>query len=245
MSLPVALQLYTVRDETSRDFIGTLEKVAEIGYQGVEFAGFGDIPASKMKDVLEKLNLKAMGSHTPKDLLADKLDEVIDYNLEIGNPYVICPWDKYDSKEGWLGAAEFYSSVGEKLKQKGLQFCYHNHAHEFEKFDGEFALDIVYGKTDPSLLKAEIDTYWVYYAGVNPADYVTKYSGRCTVVHLKDMRAEDRDTAEVGEGIIDIKSIIKASEKAGAEWFVVEQDRCARPTLESAKISFENLKKML
>ena len=244
MSLPIALQLYTVRDETAKDFIGTLEKVAEIGYEGVEFAGFGDILASKMKEALEKLNLKAVGSHTSKELLFNKLDEVIEYNLAIGNPFVICPWDNYGSREEWLNAAKLYNGIGKKLKQRGLQFLYHNHAHEFGKFDGEYILDLIYRETDPQLVKAEIDTYWVHYAGVDPAGYVAKYGGRCPIVHLKDMNAEDKSTVEVGEGIIDIKSIIEASVKAGAEWLVVEQDSCARPSLESVKISLENLKKM-
>ena len=244
MSLPIALQLYTVRDETAKDFIGTLEKVAEIGYEGVEFAGFGDMPASKMKEALERLNLKAVGSHTSKDLLFNKLDEVIEYNLAIGNPFVMCPWDNYGSKGEWLEAAKLYNTIGEKLKQRGLQFLYHNHAHEFAKFDGEYILDLIYKETDPELVKAEIDTYWVYYAGVDPAGYVAKYGGRCPIVHLKDMKADDKFTVEVGEGIIDIKSIIEASVKAGTEWLVVEQDSCARPPLESVKISVDSLKKM-
>jgi sugar phosphate isomerase/epimerase len=244
MGLPVALQLYTVRDETSKDFRGTLEKVAEMGYQGVEFAGFGDIPAAEMKELLERLNLKAAGSHTGKDMLAEKMDEIIEYNLGIGNKYVLCAHDKYDSKEGWLEAAKFYGSVGKKLKDNGLQFGYHNHAHEFVKYDGEYALDILYSHTDPDIVKTEIDVYWAYYAGVDPAAYIRKYTGRCPLVHLKDMRADDRDFAEIGEGIIDIRSIIEVSEKAGTEWIVVEQDTCRRPSLESAKISIKNIMKM-
>lgn len=245
MNIPAALQLYTLRDETTKDFTGTLEKVAEIGYKGVEFAGFGGLAASQMKAVLDRLGLKAMGSHTGLDLLKNKLDEVIEYNLEIGNPYVICPWAKYETKEDYLEAAKFYNTVGEKCRNKGLQFCYHNHAFEFNTFDGEFGLDIIYRETDPELVKAEIDTYWVQYAGLNPAEYVKKYAGRCPLVHLKDMEAgEDKHFAEVGNGIMDIGAIAAAAKEGGAQWFIVEQDKCKRPALESVKMSFDNLKKM-
>jgi sugar phosphate isomerase/epimerase len=243
MKFPVALQLYTVRDETEKDFIGTLERIAEIGYDGVEFAGFGEIKASQMKEALDRLGLKPAGSHTGMKLLTGKLDEVIEYNLEIGSPYIICPWNEYGGLEDYKEAARLFTRIGEKCTKRGLRFCYHNHAHEFRTYDGEYGLDIIYRETPPEFLAAEIDTYWVYYAGVNPPDYIRKYSGRCPIVHLKDMEAgEGRDFAEIGNGVIDIAGIIDAAKDAGAEWLVVEQDVCKRPSLESAGISFGNLK---
>jgi sugar phosphate isomerase/epimerase len=245
MKLPVALQLYTVRDETIKDFVGTLEKVSAIGYQGVEFAGFGEVPADEMKKVLKRLGLKAVGSHTPKELLFNELDKVIEYNLEIGNTYVICPYDSYETQDEWYTAIDRYRVIAEKLRENGLQYCYHNHAHEFVKYGNEYLLDIMYKMIDDSLLKAEIDTYWVYYAGVDPVGYVLKYSGRMPLVHIKDMEKQTRDYTEVGEGRMDIGSIVKASAQAGAEWLIIEQDSCKMPSLESAKLSFDNLKKIL
>ena len=243
MRLPVAVQLYSIRDEVVKDFIGALEKVAEIGYNGVEFAGFGDVPAAKMKAALDRLGLKAVGSHTGIDLLVNKLDEVMEYNLEIGNKYIVCPYDKRDSREGYMELAKLYTGIGEKCRDKGLQFCYHNHAHELQKYDGEYALDTLFANTCPDLLKAEIDTFWVYYAGLDPVEYVRKYTGRCPLLHLKDMEAgEARDFAEVGNGIINIKGLVDVAGEIGTEWLVVEQDRCKRPPLESIKISFDNLK---
>ena len=149
MSLPVALQLYTVRDETEKDFIGTLEKVAEMGYKGVEFAGFGDIPASRMKATLDRLGLKAVGSHTGPDLLKEKLDEVIKYNLEIGNKYIICPWAPFETKDDYVNAACLFNKIGARCKDSGLQFAYHNHDFEFKVFDGEYGLEILYNGTKP------------------------------------------------------------------------------------------------
>ncbi len=245
MSLPIALQLYTVRDETAKDFIGTMEKVAAMGYAGVEFAGFGDVPAAKMRAALGRLGLKAAGSHTGLDLLRDRLDEVIEYNLEIGNKYVVCPWATYQTKEDYINMAKFLEQTGVKCREKGLQLAYHNHDFEFNSFDGEYALDILYRETSPGNLAAEIDTCWVFYAGVDPVGYIEKYKGRCPLIHLKDLKEKgEKEFIEVGDGVIDITAIAGAAEKAGAQWLIVETDICPRPTLESAKISLENLKRM-
>lgn len=245
MSLPVALQLYTVRDETAKDFIGTLEKVAAMGYDGVEFAGFGDIPATQMKAVLDRLGLKAVGSHTMPDLLKEKLDEVIKYNLEIGNKYVICPWAPFKTKEDYVNAVRLFNEIGARCRENGLQFVYHNHDFEFTKFDGEYGLDILYNGTTPENMVAEIDTCWAFYAGVDPADYVRKYKGRCPLVHIKDLKTkENKEFIEVGYGVIDIPEIVKAANEIGSEWLIVEIDTCPKPTLESAKISVDYLKSL-
>lgn len=248
MSLQIAVQLYTLRNETAKDFIGTLEKVAAMGYQGVEFAGFGDIPASRMKAELDRLGLKAVGSHTGMDQLTGKLDEVIAYNLEIGNKYVICPWYKFDSREDYVNTAKALDEIGEKLRAKGLQLGYHNHDSEFVQFDGEYGMDILYNNTRPENMVAEIDTCWVFFAGVDPAAYVRKFRSRCPLVHLKDLTSRNREEfkfAEVGTGINDIKGIVEAAKDIGAEWVVVEQDSTYIPALESVRISFENVKKMI
>lgn len=245
MGLPIALQLYTVRDETEKDFIGTLEKVAAMGYNGVEFAGFGDIPAKKMKAELDRLGLKAAGSHTGIDSLKNKLDEVIEYNLEIGNKYVICPWNSYETKEDYISAASLYDKIGQKCRENGLQFGYHNHSHEFQSFDGVYGLDILFSGTKPENLVAELDTCWVFHAGIDPVAYLNKYKGRLPLVHIKDLETkEGTEFSEIGRGVIDIPSIVKAANGAGAEWLVIEIDRCPGPSLESAKMGFDYLKSL-
>ena len=189
MSIPVAVQLYTLRDEMARDFTGTLAKLAETGYKGVEFAGYGGLTADLMKNHLDRLGLKAVGSHVGIDLLKNQLDEQIEYNLEIGNNYIVCPWAKFDSRAEWVEFAGFLNRVGEKCREKGICLCYHNHAQELELYNGEYALDILFKETDPEFLKAEIDTYWIQYAGIDPIEYMKKYAGRTPLVHQKDMEA--------------------------------------------------------
>ncbi len=245
MEIQVAVQLYTVREETNKDFIGTLEKVSKMGYEGVEFAGYGDIPASKMAETLKRLGLKAAGSHVRLDLLKDNLNEVIAYNLEIGNQYILCPWAKFETKNDYVQMAEFLNVAGKKCKESGLTLGYHNHDFEFKTFDGEYGLDILYKETNPSYVIAELDTYWVQRGGIDPIGYIKKYAGRCPLIHLKDMEAgEAKDYAEVGNGIMDIEGIVAAAEQSGVKWAIVEQDKCKRSSLESISISMENLKKM-
>lgn len=245
MALPVALQLYTLRKETEKDFMGTLEKVAEIGYKGVEFAGFGDIPPAQMKECLDRLGLKAVGSHTPVDLLKNNIDKVFEYNNIIGNSYIICPYNEYKSKKDFLEAAKLYNEIGRKCKEKGFIFCYHNHDHEFQVFDGEYGLDIIFKNTDPEFVKTEIDTCFVKVAGLDPASYIRKYSGRSPLLHLKDVSENGiKGTTEVGNGVLDIEGIINAAKEAGVKWLIVEQEEFDRPPIQSAKISFEYLEKI-
>lgn len=246
MNLPVALQLYSVRDETEKDMLGTLEKVAGMGYTGVEFAGFGNIPARKMKAELARLGLKAVASHTGLQLLREKLDKEIEYNLEIGNKYIICPYNTYETKEDFLETAAFLNETGEKCRAAGLQLGYHNHDHEFRIFDGEYGLDILLHIASPKNLVAEIDSGWVFYAGIDPAEYIVKYKGRCPLIHIKDfLTRSEKSYTEIGNGIVDISAIIKAAETAGTEWLIVEQDASSRSTLESVKICIDNLTKLL
>ncbi|HID56864.1 TPA: sugar phosphate isomerase/epimerase [Candidatus Poribacteria bacterium] len=244
--IPVALQLYTVRDETAKDFLGTLERVAQIGYEGVEFAGTGGLSSSELKKALDELGLKPAGSHVGIDQLKGNLDAVIEYNLEIGNRYVVCPFmpeEMRGSASQWREVAETLSEIGAKCKEEGLILCYHNHAFEFRRFNGKYGLDILYESSDPEFLKAEIDTFWVKFGGEEPAEYIRKLAGRCPLIHLKDMGEDGKTFMEVGEGIMDFMAIFDASEKSGVQWYIVEQDVCQRPSLESARISFENLRK--
>lgn len=243
MSIPISVQLYTVREEIEKDFIGTLEKIATMGYDGVEFAGFGDIPASKMKMELERLGLKASGSHVGEELLRENLEDIINYHLELGVEYIVCCYATWATKSDLDEFIEFCRVVGLKCKEKGITFCFHNHAPEFECIDGKYKLDILYNSVPKEFLQVELDTFWVKYANVDPVNYISKYSGRIPLVHIKDMENEEtKDFTEVGSGIMDIKSIIDASVKAGTKWLVVEQDVCKRPCLESIKISIDNLR---
>ncbi|MCJ7688971.1 MAG: sugar phosphate isomerase/epimerase [Clostridiaceae bacterium] len=247
INLPIGLQLWSVKEEMEKDFKGTLKKVSEIGYDGVEFAGYGGLSSLELKALLVSLNLKACGSHVQLSELTDNIDAVIKYSLEIGNKYIICPYAEVNSKEDVLALAAKLNTIGQKCKDNGLICGYHNHAHEFKEIDGEYALDLIYSSTDESLVKAEIDTYWVEHAGVNVIDFIKKYSGRFPLIHIKDMQiiGDKTESTEVGNGIMNISSIICEAEKQGAEWLIIEQEYFTRPTLESVEIGYNNLKNLI
>ena len=245
--IPVALQLYTVRDQLLNDFPGVVRKVAAMGYAGVEFAGTGNLSAAEMSDILQETGLKAAGSHIGLDMFQNQLDEIIAYNKAIGNIYLGIPAlpREYRSIEALHKAASLMNEIGATLKEEGLILYYHNHNFEFMPVDGVMGMDILLGETDPELVKFEVDVYWVTHAGADPTAFITANAGRLPMIHLKDMIGEgdERTFAEVGEGYIDFEPIFQASEAQDAVWYIVEQDRGNRPSLESAQISINNLKK--
>ena len=247
--IPIALQMYTVRDYTAKDFGGTLAKVAEIGYEAVELAGDGGLPAAEMKKLLDDNGLKCIGSHTGFEQLEADPQPAIDYNLTIGNPYVVIPWlgEQYrGDADGWKAMGSRFAAIGEKVKAAGLTLCYHNHDFEFKvEEDGVPGLDLLYANADPSLLQVELDTFWVKAGGKNPADYVTKYADRAPLIHIKDMKAEKVDFTEVGTGIMDFPAIFEAGKNGIVKAWIVEQDRCDRDPMESIAISYANIKKLL
>ena len=250
--LPVGLQLYTVRENMERDFEGTLAAVAAMGYKGVEFAGLFGKSAAEVKALLAKYGLAAVSAHVPlADMLAD-VNAVIDTYKEIGCPYIAIPYVDEEYRPGTPDYPETLKKIealGKAFADAGMTLMYHNHDFEFIKIDGKYGIDIMYDTVPAQYLQTELDTCWVNVGGENPADFVTKYSGRCPVVHLKDFVMQGRekpaklyeligiedDTETAGEeafsfkpvgyGVQDMPAIIAAAEKGGAKWLIVEQDR--------------------
>jgi sugar phosphate isomerase/epimerase len=245
---PVALQLYTVRDALQTDFPGTLKAVADLGYKAVELAGTGGYSAAELKKLLDDVGLKVIGSHVGLDLLEGDLQAALDYNEAIGNRYVVCPYlDEQRRKTGddWKRMGERFNSIGSACRSRAMVFAYHNHAFEFQQFDGKTGMEILWEATDPELVKSELDVYWVLYGGKDPAAYIRELGRRVALLHVKDMaRDAERSFAEVGEGIVDWNAVLEACEGTGVAAYIVEQDVCKRPPLESAAISLKNLQRM-
>lgn len=245
----IGLQLYTLRDETAQDFRGTLRKVAELGYEGVEFAGYGDIPAEEMKTLLQELGLQAIGSHVGLHLLREDLQKEIDYLKTIGAKYMMCPYvspEDRSSAEDWKSLFAFLEDVGTEARKQGLVFGYHNHAFEFEdKVGDSFVFDAMYEATSPEAVQVEMDVCWVQFAGQDPLAYIPKYAGRLPLLHLKDFSKDDQGdmkTLELSQGSVDLPAVIQAASDAGTQWLIVEQDVCQNPPLESVSNSLNWLK---
>jgi sugar phosphate isomerase/epimerase len=245
----IGVQLYTVRDKTQADFEGALKAVAEIGYQGVEFAGYGGLEAEHLRDVLEELGLKSAGSHVGYQRLVDALDEEIDYCLTLGSRYLVCPYLGEEQRKDLAAWQEVYNKfayVGRRCSEKGISFCYHNHAFEFtQQLGGINAFDKLYQSVPADVLQIEMDTCWVHKAQYDPVEYLNKYEGRVPLIHLKDMRRLEEGatlTVELGQGEVDLLAIASTASATGAEWIIVEQDSCQNDSLVSIRNSMQWIK---
>lgn len=243
---PVAVQPYTIREALAKDYAGALEQVAEIGYQGIELglppAGMS-IP--QQKELLDRLGLKVVGTHAGFDTLDFDTDVIADYLEAVDGGKFVTISLRFESREDVLRKAAKMNQIGEKFRQRGLQFLYHNHNWEFVKFDGEYALDILLRETDSNLVKTELDTYWIQKGGEDPVAYLSKLKNRAPMLHIKDMEAGDEQAfAEIGKGVLDFQAIAQVAEEIGVEWLVVEQDECRVDPFQSLKISYDNLKKL-
>jgi sugar phosphate isomerase/epimerase len=242
---PLSLQMYTLRDLASVDYVGTLKKVKEIGYGAVEVAGVGSMGAAELRRELDAIGLIVSGAHVPIQALEGQLDTVLADMQTLGAPYLICPWippERRSSADDYHVLARVLNGIGERVSRAGLTFCYHHHDFELHPFGDTTGLHILLHECDPGHVAFEIDVYWAAYAGVDPVQLIGEFAGRAPLVHLKDMAPGSRTFAEVGSGTLDIPAILNAARNAGAQWFVVEQDVCQRPPLESVRMSYEYLR---
>ena len=270
--LPVALQLYTVRDNVAEDFVGTLVKVKEMGYDGVEFAGLYDHSPAQIKHWCDSVGLVALSAHVPFDEMVQDIDKVIADYKAIGCEYIVVPYvseECHPDGENFFNMIEDIKTWGKKAHEAGLTLLYHNHDFEFKKLEnGQCGLDYMYENVPADYLQTELDQCWVKYAGYDPVEYLQKYSGRSPVVHLKDFYKEGEQEGDpyaligiddgeekkntafefrpVGYGVQDIPAIIEAAKAAGSKWLVVEQDQpsMGKTPLECAETSMEYLKSL-
>lgn len=266
----IGLQLFSIRDAMEKDMDAALKTVKDMGYDYVEFAGYFGKSSAEVKAILDKYDLKCISVHQTPDLFFEEGQKAFDYLKEIGAQYSAIPWYSVDSfKNDWDGTMKKFTELGKLMKENGIQLLYHNHDFEFEKIDGEFILDKMYSTIPNELLQPQFDVCWVHYAGNNPAEYISKYSGKTKVLHLKDFVCKslgggpvyaliDKDGGDakkaskedygfefrpVGYGIQDFHAILEAAENIGIEYVIVEQDASPNGTpLEDAKKSREYLK---
>ncbi|MEI7436498.1 MAG: sugar phosphate isomerase/epimerase [bacterium] len=241
MSVSIGIQLYTVRDACQKDFKGTLKVLAEIGYQGVEFAGvYGGMSPRELAKYLQSLGLQCAGMHTSLDEILKPRSDAYAYAGALNSSFVTTSLCNEVNKD-WAGTVDRMLQAAAVAYSQGFLFTYHNHAGELAEVNGTIALDQAMAR--PSLLQFELDTYWVKKGGQDPAAYIRRYAGRAPQVHIKDMDKTDGSFAEVGYGTLDLPAILNAVENSRTRWLIVEQDTCKNPPLESAKMSFETLKK--
>ena len=229
-TLPIAVQVYSVREEAERDFAGTMKKLGEMGYDGVELAGLYGKSAEEIRDSIKAAGLTAISAHVSYDELAGDLEKTLQDYETIGCRYIVIPWLGEDRR---FGAALYEETIkgipviSEGCKKHGMTLLYHNHDFEFAKTpDGTYALDQLYAEVPADVLGAEPDTCWIKVGGPDPSEWLKKYSGRCPLVHVKDFRrkADGVDLLALGEGEQDFPTLVKTAKECGAQWLVIEQD---------------------
>lgn len=249
----IALQLYSLRDEISKDYNGVITKVGEMGYTAVESADYSDgkfynRTPEEFKSDLSKAGLVFLSSHTNRELsdveLASKnftealkwWDQAIDAHKTAGAQYIVDPWISVPKTLKDLQTyCEYLNEIGKKCQEKGLKFGYHNHAHEFTKIEDKMMYDYMLENTNPEYVFFEMDVYWTVRGQQSPVEYFKKYPGRFTLLHIKDDK-------ELGEsGMVGFDAIFKNTDKAGTKYLIVEVEKYDYAPLESVKISLDYL----
>ena len=247
----IGIQLYTLRDLVKQDFIGTLTKLAQIGYNSIEAAGYDDgkfygYKPAEYKKVLTDLGLKPISSHSGINIKNAK--KVAEDTLNAGMSYVILPWigkDRRTSLNIYKKLAEEMNLIGEQCNQMGLRFGYHNHAFEFDSMEGQLPYDILLNETDADKVCMQLDLYWMVYGGQDPLDYFKKYPGRFELWHVKDMANDaKRESTEIGSGTLDFPALFKEKFLSGMQYYFVEQETFTIDPMKSVEISFNYLKNL-
>lgn len=249
MKLPIAFQLYSVRNTAEIDLEGTLRAIKDYGYEGVELAGLYGKTPEELAALLSEIGLKAVSAHVAYAEMCNDMAKVISDYKKLGCEYIAIPWMAAEDRMESENAAKTVANVGafaEMCKNAGIKLCYHNHDFEFISVNGEYAFDILYSKI-PGLF-VEQDSCWVAVAGESPVEYLKRYKNRTPVLHLKDYAGSKSDGSfeyrPNGYGVQDMKAIITVAEENGVEWLVVEQDEPSmdKTELECAKLSIDYLK---
>ena len=245
--IPIALQLYSVRENCAKDLPGTLKAVAKMGYEGVEFAGYHGRSAAELRQMLDDLGLKCAGTHLGLEtLLGDELAKTVAFNRAIGNKFLIVPGlaEQYrNSRAAWRKTADIFNGIAQKLAAEGMFTGYHNHHIEFTPMDGELPWDTFFGNTRKEVVM-QFDTGNAMHGGGEATPFLKRYPGRALTIHLKEF-SKTNDKAVIGEGDIPWKEIFQLCETSGAtQWYIVEQESYSHPPLACVDVCLKNLKKM-
>lgn len=239
---PIALQLYTVREALETDLRGTLERVAAIGYAGVEPAGFPGTTAAGMARMCRDLNLAIPSAHMPLPV-GDERERVLDDMAALGCARLVSGWlppDHYRDADAIRRTADLFNEAHAAAVTRGLALGIHNHWWEFEPVGGRLAYEILLERLDPAIF-LEIDTYWIRVAGADPAQVLADLGPRAPLLHLKDGPGDrERPMVALGQGIMDFPPVMRAAGEH-AEWFIVELDRCATDMMAAVAESYAYL----
>ena len=257
-------QLYSIRDEMAIKPIETLKALKAMGYQDFEIYGYDDqkgtiygFPAAEFKKILDDLELTVTSGHYGFSPYFEKSDDEMKGFVnrcivgakELNSKYITWPWISPEQRtiDNFKLMPQKLNMIGEQVSKAGLGFAYHNHGFEFEDHDGENGFDIIINETDPSLVKLEIDMYWVMHSSKHtPQELIEAQPGRYVMWHIKDMDKVSRDYTELGNGSIDYLKLLPDPLKSGLDYYYIEQGgNYAVNSLESAAASAKYFKEHL
>ncbi len=243
MTIPVALQLYTVREALEKDFVGVTRQIADMGYLGVETYRVPGTSASDMAALFRSLNLKVVAAHSALPLGKDQAT-VLETMATLGTDTLICPWldpaKYFQSVDGIKQACALLNEANGVCRANGLTLGYHNHWFEYGKIDGRYAADLLREGLEPDII-LEIDTYWAQTAGADPVQIIKTLGTRAPLLHIKDGPCvREEPMVAVGQGKMNVPAIVRAAEGT-AKWLIVELDRCATDMLEAVYKSYSYL----
>ncbi len=265
---PIGIQLYSLRDDIKDGYLDdVLKGLAKTGYSFVEGYGYDaktgkifDKSPSEFKKMLKEHELKMTSAHATfsyakhydvvKKDLTDEFKKTVEDALKMGQRYLISPWmEEADRKSADTvkQLCEGLNKAGEYTKALNLQYGYHNHEFEFKtQFGGVPMYDIMMESLNPEVVTMELDLCWVVYGGRNAVEMFQKYPGRFALAHFKDLTEEGkRETAIVGEGVVDFEEILKNMRKGGIKQIIVELEDYKKAPLDDVKVAYKNLRKML
>ncbi len=264
-SVPLGIQLWTVKSEAEKDLEGTLRKVYAAGFREIEFAGYYGKDPAELGKMMRGMGFSLVSTHAGAWDIANNGDKIIADAKVLGLKYVVCsspgvtpekeklPWEekmKSVDLTDWKWNADLFNKFGKQVADAGMEFGYHNHSAEFKPVGGTTGFDYLFGNTDPKLVKIELDVGWVAVAQQDPVAILNKHKDRVIALHVKDVGkrgadGKDPPSVALGEGTVDWKAVIGTAKKNGTKAYFYEQEEpFTRPILDSVKMSGEFLSKL-
>ena len=247
----IGLQLYSLRDLVKEEGIQkVLETASKMGYKNLETASYDNgkiygLAPAEFKKMVNDLGMKCTSAHLGQAFTKEKeaevmswWDQAIDAHNELGVKYMVQPWMPVTDQttlDDLKMYCDYFNEIGKRCQQNGMKFGYHNHAHEFQKVEGQVMYDYMLEHTNPEYVFFQMDVYWVVRGQNSPVDYFNKYPGRFKIFHIKDHR-------EIGQsGMVGFDAIFKNTKTAGVQYLVAEIEKYSMPVEESVEVSLDYL----
>ena len=235
---PVGLQLYSLRADFGKDVPGTLDKVKNLGIKYVELAGTYNLAPEKFKQLLDERGLIPVSGHFPYERYRDDAEGVAKDAKALGLKYAGCAWIPHEGdfdEKTCRAAMAVFNKAGEMLAKQGIQFFYHTHGYEFQKFASGTLFDLLVRETHPKNVKYEMDVFWIVHPGKDPVRLLNEYGRRFELMHIKDMKkgtptglltghTDVNNDVALGTGVMDWQKILKAAKKAGVKYYFIEDE---------------------